>query len=31
MLDWAWAYWTHERHARIVSGRDETDETPGNP
>jgi NADH dehydrogenase len=28
MLDWAWAYWTHERHARIISGRDETDETP---
>jgi NADH dehydrogenase len=25
MLDWAWAYWTHERHARIVSGRDESD------
>jgi NADH dehydrogenase len=30
MLDWAWAYWTHERHARIVSGRDEADETPEN-
>jgi NADH dehydrogenase len=20
MLDWAWAYWSHQRHARIVSG-----------
>ena len=20
MLDWAWAYWTHQRQARIVSG-----------
>ncbi|MBN8503885.1 MAG: NAD(P)/FAD-dependent oxidoreductase [Burkholderiales bacterium] len=19
LLDWAWAYWTHERHARVVS------------
>ncbi len=23
MLDWAWAYWSHQRHARIVSGTDE--------
>jgi len=22
MLDWAWAYWTYERHARIVTGND---------
>ena len=22
MLDWAWAYWTHQRQARIVSGTD---------
>ena len=26
LLDWAWAYWTHDRHARVVSeanpGRD---------
>lgn len=22
MLDWAWAYWSHQRHARIVSGDD---------
>ena len=22
MLDWAWAYWTHQRQARIVSGVD---------
>jgi len=21
MIDWAWAYWTQERHARIVIGR----------
>ena len=20
LLDWAWAYWTHERHARVVTG-----------
>jgi NADH dehydrogenase len=20
MFDWAWAYWTFERHARIVTG-----------
>ena len=19
LMDWAWAYWTHERHARVVS------------
>ncbi len=25
MLDWAWAYWTHQRHARIVSGSEDTD------
>lgn len=24
MLDWAWAYWTYQRHARIVTGSDET-------
>ncbi|MHA6204750.1 NAD(P)/FAD-dependent oxidoreductase [Dyella soli] len=23
MLDWAWAYWTYQRHARIVTGSDE--------
>ncbi|WP_267222060.1 NAD(P)/FAD-dependent oxidoreductase [Dyella silvae] len=23
MLDWAWAYWTYARHARIVTGTDE--------
>ncbi|WP_199101069.1 NAD(P)/FAD-dependent oxidoreductase [Dyella sp. ASV21] len=22
MLDWAWAYWTYQRHARIVTGSD---------
>ncbi|WP_424683578.1 NAD(P)/FAD-dependent oxidoreductase [Frateuria sp. YIM B11624] len=22
LLDWAWAYWTYERHARIVTGAD---------
>jgi NADH:ubiquinone reductase (H+-translocating) len=22
MLDWAWAYWTYQRHARIVTGTD---------
>ncbi len=26
MLDWAWAYWTHQRHARIVSGGDAADD-----
>ena len=26
MLDWAWAYWTHQRHARIVSGDDIPDD-----
>lgn len=25
MLDWAWAYWTYQRHARIVTGRDDGD------
>ncbi|TPG11574.1 NAD(P)/FAD-dependent oxidoreductase [Rhodanobacter glycinis] len=30
MLDWAWAYCTHQRHARIVSGDDIPDDnTPG--
>lgn len=24
MIDWAWSYWTFERHARIVVGRDES-------
>jgi len=23
MLDWGWAYWTYQRHARIVTGIDE--------
>ncbi|WP_266170924.1 NAD(P)/FAD-dependent oxidoreductase [Dyella subtropica] len=23
LLDWAWAYWTYQRHARIVTGSDE--------
>ncbi|TBR36303.1 MULTISPECIES: NAD(P)/FAD-dependent oxidoreductase [Dyella] len=22
LLDWAWAYWTYQRHARIVTGED---------
>jgi len=26
MLDWAWSYWTYQRHARIVTGTDETGE-----
>jgi NADH dehydrogenase len=25
MIDWAWAYWTFERGARIVSGRSRDD------
>ncbi|WP_109125175.1 NAD(P)/FAD-dependent oxidoreductase [Dyella sp. C11] len=25
MLDWGWAYWTYQRHARIVTGIDERD------
>ena len=28
MLDWAWAYWTYQRHARIVTGVDETTTLP---
>ncbi|WP_130617485.1 NAD(P)/FAD-dependent oxidoreductase [Dyella amyloliquefaciens] len=28
MLDWAWAYWTYQRHARIVTGTDETPTLP---
>ncbi|WP_201312708.1 NAD(P)/FAD-dependent oxidoreductase [Dyella sp. EPa41] len=28
MLDWAWAYWTYQRHARIVTGADETATLP---
>ncbi len=28
MLDWAWAYWTYQRHARIVTGTDETATLP---
>ncbi|MET3652896.1 NAD(P)/FAD-dependent oxidoreductase [Dyella japonica] len=27
MLDWAWAYWTYQRHARIVTGTDERTNT----
>jgi NADH dehydrogenase len=23
MLDWAWAYWTHQRHARIIVSEDQ--------
>jgi NADH dehydrogenase len=35
LLDWAWAYWTYERHARIVTGADAdavpaADERPAN-
>jgi NADH dehydrogenase len=26
MLDWAWAYWTHQRHARIIVGEDKRSE-----
>jgi len=25
LLDWFWAYWTYQRHARIVTGSDQTD------
>jgi NADH dehydrogenase len=31
MLDWAWAYWTYQRHARIVTGTDERTNTPSLP
>jgi NADH dehydrogenase len=31
MLDWAWAYWTHQRHARIVSGGETPDDDAGSP
>jgi NADH dehydrogenase len=31
MLDWAWAYWTHQRHARIVSGADLPDDRADPP
>ncbi|RDD82405.1 NAD(P)/FAD-dependent oxidoreductase [Dyella tabacisoli] len=27
MLDWAWAYWTYQRHARIVTGSDDAKNT----
>ena len=27
LLDWAWSYWTYQRHARIVTGSDSTDES----
>lgn len=26
MLDWAWAYWTHQRHARIIVGEDKRED-----
>jgi len=31
MLDWAWAYWTYQRHARIVTGIDERTDTNADP
>lgn len=31
MLDWAWAYWTYQRHARIVFGSDEPRTTHAPP
>jgi NADH dehydrogenase len=31
MLDWAWAYWTYQRHARIVFGSDEPRATHAAP
>ncbi len=31
MLDWAWAYWTHQRNARIVSGNDLPDDDAREP
>jgi len=27
LLDWAWSYWTYQRHARIVTGSEPTDES----
>ncbi len=27
LLDWAWSYWTYQRHARIVTGSDLADES----
>ena len=27
LLDWAWSYWTYQRHARIVTGSDKADES----
>lgn len=29
LLDWAWAYWTYERSARIVIGQDSEPKPPG--
>ncbi len=29
LLNWAWAYWTYQRHARIVHGGAAADEGPG--
>jgi len=23
LIDWAWAYWSYQRNARIIVGRDE--------
>lgn len=31
LLDWAWAYWTYQRHARIVTGADVKIENPALP
>ncbi|WP_266183303.1 NAD(P)/FAD-dependent oxidoreductase [Dyella humicola] len=28
LLDWAWSYWTYQRHARIVTGSDEPSRAP---
>ena len=28
MIDWAWAYWTHERHARVVAERPPVTQRP---
>lgn len=27
LLDWAWSYWTYQRHARIVTGSEPADES----
>ena len=29
LINWAWAYWSYQRHARIILGQDKPDRHPG--